>query len=80
VLLTSCEAPLSSARPAKKKESVILREAKQAQEAKQINSMQRPRPLGMLVFQIKMLHNFMSYKSLWNTDMPMEDKDQKMKF
>lgn len=38
------------------------------------------RPVGILVLQIKMLHDFMSYKTLWNTDMPMDDRDQKIKF
>lgn len=44
------------------------------------NRLQGTRPVGMLVSQIKMLHDFMSYKALWNTDMPMEDRDQKIKF
>lgn len=44
------------------------------------NRLQGMRPVGILVLQIKMLHAFMSYKALWNTDMPMEDRDQKIKF
>lgn len=44
------------------------------------NRLQGMRPVGILVLQIKMLHDFMSYKVLWNTDMPMEDRDQKIKF
>lgn len=38
------------------------------------------RPVGIPILQIKMLHDFMSYKALWNTDMLMEDRDQKIKF
>lgn len=44
------------------------------------NRLQGMRSVGILVLQIKMLHDFMSYKALWNTDMPMEDRDKKIKF
>lgn len=44
------------------------------------NRLQGMRPVGILILQIKMLYDFMSYKALWNTDMPMEDRDQKIKF
>lgn len=44
------------------------------------NRLQGTRPVGILVLQIKMLHDFMSYKALWNTDMPMEDRDKIIKF
>lgn len=44
------------------------------------NRLQEMRSVRILVLLIKMLHDFMSYKPLWNTDMPMEDRDQKIKF
>lgn len=44
------------------------------------NRLQEMRSVRILVLLIKMLHDFMSYKPLWNIDMPMEDRDQKIKF